>query len=680
MEDRLQWIKAASPGLGRLGAGARRAARRMRWSSGATRKAGCLVSEPQPVRRSGRQQSAQPGGGAGPGPRASSPCPDAGVQMLWANMALHMAARAAGTDRAMAPARGRWLPDVLLPGARFAARVARDVRALGWPPPAHDFTDMHDWGDMLVHAGFAEPVMDMERITLTWETPARLLQELRELGANLHKARHGRLRVRHRRARVTCHAAPGADWRRARAVPASRRAGVSQVSVMRSMSITGSAKPACTSMSPQSCMSVNSCAGGGQPSARVERRAARARCPARGRRTSGSRRPRAPRASCAMSACGSAAMCSAMLAHSICTPPSGTGADVQRGCGPAPPPRPPRAARRPRHDPAAARPRAPGLRVAPRHQRMRPQAAAHRLPVGPGLGLQPDPLQPVRHAPPHLLVQPGRPGRRDARPSARPRPDRWWAGVRAAHGGVCNEYIDPMLSRARSQRCDGRAARPVRGLPRLAGPAACATPASARFAQPQPRCRRCALPVAGGRAPMRRAASRQPPPLDACHAAVPYAYPVVGAASRSTSSTARPAGRARFATLDAQRALGRPALEQARPRAADAAVARSGWPSAASTRHCCWRAQLAPAQDDAALLLRVRHTPRRRRSTAGARLPTCRAPSRSIRCAPASCAAARAAGRRRDDQRRFCSARPRRCARPARPRHRPSCWRAPTSR
>ena len=61
-------------------------------------------------------------------------------------------------------------------------------RALGWPPPAHDFTDMHDWGDMLVHAGFAEPVMDMERITLTWETPQRLLEELRELGANLHPA------------------------------------------------------------------------------------------------------------------------------------------------------------------------------------------------------------------------------------------------------------------------------------------------------------------------------------------------------------------------------------------------------------------------------------------------------------------------------------------------------------
>ena len=55
---------------------------------------------------------------------------------------------------------------------------------------------MHDWGDMLVHTGFAEPVMDMERITLGFETPQRLLQELRELGANLHPDRFPALRAR----------------------------------------------------------------------------------------------------------------------------------------------------------------------------------------------------------------------------------------------------------------------------------------------------------------------------------------------------------------------------------------------------------------------------------------------------------------------------------------------------
>ena len=42
----------------------------------------------------------------------------------------------------------------------------RELRALyarlGWRAPAQDFIDMHDLGDMLVHAGFADPVMDQE--------------------------------------------------------------------------------------------------------------------------------------------------------------------------------------------------------------------------------------------------------------------------------------------------------------------------------------------------------------------------------------------------------------------------------------------------------------------------------------------------------------------------------------
>ena len=48
-----------------------------------------------------------------------------------------------------------------------------------------------------------------------------------------------------------------------------------------------------------------------------------------------------------------------------------------------------------------------------------------------------------------------------------------------------------------------------------------------RFAGAQPRCRTCALPVAEG---VERcgACVREAPPLDSCHAAVPYAYPWAG--------------------------------------------------------------------------------------------------------------------------------------------------------
>jgi malonyl-CoA O-methyltransferase len=123
--------------------------------------------------------------------------PDAGVQMLWSNMGLHMDA---DPQALIAQWHKALAVDGFLMFSCLGPDTLRELRAvysrLGWPPPAHEFTDMHDWGDMLVHAGFAEPVMDMERITLSWETPERLIAELRELGANLHRARFPALRGR----------------------------------------------------------------------------------------------------------------------------------------------------------------------------------------------------------------------------------------------------------------------------------------------------------------------------------------------------------------------------------------------------------------------------------------------------------------------------------------------------
>jgi len=48
----------------------------------------------------------------------------------------------------------------------------------------HRFIDMHDVGDMLVEAGFADPVMDMEVLTLTYADSRSLMRELRALGAS----------------------------------------------------------------------------------------------------------------------------------------------------------------------------------------------------------------------------------------------------------------------------------------------------------------------------------------------------------------------------------------------------------------------------------------------------------------------------------------------------------------
>jgi malonyl-CoA O-methyltransferase len=119
------------------------------------------------------------------------------LQMLWANMGLHMAA---DPQALMAQWHQALQADGFLMFSCLGPDTLKELHGLyqrmGWPAPSHAFTDMHDWGDMLLTAGFSEPVMDMERITLTFETPERLLQELRGLGRNLHVNRFTGLRGR----------------------------------------------------------------------------------------------------------------------------------------------------------------------------------------------------------------------------------------------------------------------------------------------------------------------------------------------------------------------------------------------------------------------------------------------------------------------------------------------------
>ena len=120
---------------------------------------------------------------------------DGAVDMLWANMHLH---NALDPQILIAQWHKALATDGFLMFSCLGPDTLRELRGmyeqLGWPLPSHQFTDMHDWGDMLVQAGFAEPVMDMERIVLTYETPQKLLDDLRELGRNLHPDRFPALR------------------------------------------------------------------------------------------------------------------------------------------------------------------------------------------------------------------------------------------------------------------------------------------------------------------------------------------------------------------------------------------------------------------------------------------------------------------------------------------------------
>jgi malonyl-CoA O-methyltransferase len=54
------------------------------------------------------------------------------------------------------------------------------------------FIDMHDLGDALVRAGLVEPVMDVERFTLTYAEVRELMHDLKAIGA--HNANSGRPR------------------------------------------------------------------------------------------------------------------------------------------------------------------------------------------------------------------------------------------------------------------------------------------------------------------------------------------------------------------------------------------------------------------------------------------------------------------------------------------------------
>lgn len=57
-------------------------------------------------------------------------------------------------------------------------------RAVDDYPHVNDYPDMHDIGDELLAAGFREPVMDSERLTLEYPDVVSLMRELKGIGAH----------------------------------------------------------------------------------------------------------------------------------------------------------------------------------------------------------------------------------------------------------------------------------------------------------------------------------------------------------------------------------------------------------------------------------------------------------------------------------------------------------------
>ena len=125
------------------------------------------------------------------------------AELLWANMVLHGVVDPQrefnAWQRALA-VDGFLMFSTLGPGS--LRELVQAYERMGWPAPLAPFVDMHDLGDMLVQAGFADPVMDQETLTLTWPSADALLAELRLLGGNVDSQRTAGLRTPRWRAQL----------------------------------------------------------------------------------------------------------------------------------------------------------------------------------------------------------------------------------------------------------------------------------------------------------------------------------------------------------------------------------------------------------------------------------------------------------------------------------------------
>jgi len=107
------------------------------------------------------------------------PLADGAADLVWSNMALHWSARPLEALREFSRVLA---PEGLLMFSMLGPDSLRELRAAAGAERVHEFHDMHDIGDMLVAAGLAAPVMDMEMLTFTYASGAQLIADLRASG------------------------------------------------------------------------------------------------------------------------------------------------------------------------------------------------------------------------------------------------------------------------------------------------------------------------------------------------------------------------------------------------------------------------------------------------------------------------------------------------------------------
>ena len=125
---------------------------------------------------------------------ASLPIKPASIDLIWSNLTLQWIG---DPQKSFAEFRRVLRVGGLLSFTTFGPDTLKELRAafLSADRATHvgRFIDMHDLGDMLVHAGFADPVMDMESLTLTYADAIGLMRDLKAIGA--HNVTAGRPRA-----------------------------------------------------------------------------------------------------------------------------------------------------------------------------------------------------------------------------------------------------------------------------------------------------------------------------------------------------------------------------------------------------------------------------------------------------------------------------------------------------
>lgn len=131
------------------------------------------------------------------------PLADGGVDLVFSNLLLHWCGAStlfAEVRRVLAP-RGLFAFSCL--GVDTLAELREAWSTVDAAPHVHLFHDMHTLGDALVHAGFAAPVLDVERYTLHYADLDALVADLRGSGAgNADPGRPRGLLTPRRRARL----------------------------------------------------------------------------------------------------------------------------------------------------------------------------------------------------------------------------------------------------------------------------------------------------------------------------------------------------------------------------------------------------------------------------------------------------------------------------------------------